>query len=272
MNEMSETVYWKQSEVCGVPQVQYASEGAQFGLGVFETLYVENGQVEFFERHLFRLAEGAAQLSIQLPDREEILAACRAVISEFSNVNGRLKIAVLATSWEGDSFHSEMVVSLSPYERQTSALKVRLQNFEGSTAASVKSMSYAFYRHAFLVAQANGDDEVCFLNEKGQLTEGATSNLFVKTESGWVTPSLECKILPGIMRQVILEAFTEAEELCLEGMVTLAEVQGGVLTNSLRGAQSLKSLGNREFLPLTLPENVMRQIERLKKKELFSFL
>jgi para-aminobenzoate synthetase/4-amino-4-deoxychorismate lyase len=54
-----------------------------------------------------------------------------------------------------------------------------------------------------------------FFNERGELTEGGRSNVFVKIDGGWWTPPVSSGLLPGVMRSLILEdpAWKSAERV-----------------------------------------------------------
>jgi para-aminobenzoate synthetase / 4-amino-4-deoxychorismate lyase len=59
-----------------------------------------------------------------------------------------------------------------------------------------------------------------FLNEKGELTEGARSNLFLKLGGLLYTPPLACGLLNGILRQQLID-----EDTCVERTLTLEDLQ-----------------------------------------------
>jgi para-aminobenzoate synthetase/4-amino-4-deoxychorismate lyase len=48
-------------------------------------------------------------------------------------------------------------------------------------------------------------DEVIFLNERGELTEGSYHNLLLKIDGRMLTPRRESGLLGGVMRQELLE-------------------------------------------------------------------
>jgi para-aminobenzoate synthetase/4-amino-4-deoxychorismate lyase len=70
-----------------------------------------------------------------------------------------------------------------------------------------------------------------FCNERGELTEGARSNVFVRKDGALLTPPLEAGLLPGILRAELI-ARGEAREATL----TPDDLKGEIyLGNSLRG-------------------------------------
>jgi branched-subunit amino acid aminotransferase/4-amino-4-deoxychorismate lyase len=81
-------------------------------------------------------------------------------------------------------------------------------------------------------------DEVIFRNERGELTEGARSNIFVKRKDKLLTPPLCCGLLPGILRGELLESGR-----CEEAILTESDLAGEVLLgNSLRGLIAARPL------------------------------
>jgi para-aminobenzoate synthetase/4-amino-4-deoxychorismate lyase len=60
-----------------------------------------------------------------------------------------------------------------------------------------------------------GHADVIFLNERGEVTEGAISTLFVQREGYLLTPPVACGLLPGIYRQWVLDTNPQAREAIL---------------------------------------------------------
>jgi para-aminobenzoate synthetase/4-amino-4-deoxychorismate lyase len=72
-----------------------------------------------------------------------------------------------------------------------------------------------------------------FLNERGEITEGARSNLFVQLKGVLYTPPLSCGLLNGILRQKMLDDGTCAERsLSLDDLHNAEHIFCG---NSVRG-------------------------------------
>ncbi|MDD3447834.1 MAG: chorismate-binding protein [Gammaproteobacteria bacterium] len=75
-------------------------------------------------------------------------------------------------------------------------------------------------------------DEI-FLNTRGELTEGARTNLFVRIEGALFTPPVECGLLPGILRAALLRAGECRERVLRPGDLERAEAI--YCGNSVRG-------------------------------------
>lgn len=87
------------------------------------------------------------------------------------------------------------------------------------------------YERGSAKARAAGLDETIFLNERGEVTEGAISNVFVRRDGRWLTPPLRCGVLPGVFRRQMLE------EGAVEGVLRVEDLVGAevFLCNSVRG-------------------------------------
>jgi para-aminobenzoate synthetase/4-amino-4-deoxychorismate lyase len=91
------------------------------------------------------------------------------------------------------------------------------------------------YDAAWRAAEAGGAFDALFFNERGELTEGGRSNVFVWLDGHWCTPPLSCGLLPGVMRSVMLgaPAWNARERVITRAMLDRAE--GIVVCNALRG-------------------------------------
>ena len=84
-------------------------------------------------------------------------------------------------------------------------------------------------------ADREGLFEILFVNERGELTEGAISNLFVRRQDCFLTPPLRCGLLNGVFRQHFLR---QSPLPVKEQVVTpkdLEEAEAIYIGNSVRG-------------------------------------
>ena len=95
------------------------------------------------------------------------------------------------------------------------------------------------------LAAETGCDEVLFVNERGELTEGSYTNLFVE-KGGWLlTPPLSCGLLDGTLRRELLETGEQVEERILYPH-DLDEADAVWLGNSVRGLQPARPVTPRQ--------------------------
>lgn len=79
----------------------------------------------------------------------------------------------------------------------------------------------------------SGLDEVLFVNERGELTEGSYHTLVVRLGGRLVTPPITAGLLPGVLREELLAAGTISEQTLYPADLIQAEEIW--LINSLRG-------------------------------------
>jgi len=90
------------------------------------------------------------------------------------------------------------------------------------------------YQRASIWLQSNPRYFDClFLNQQGRLCEGSISNVYLQLEGAWYTPPLSCGVLPGILRETLLESGQVRERVLTLG--DLAAAQSVRASNAVRG-------------------------------------
>jgi para-aminobenzoate synthetase/4-amino-4-deoxychorismate lyase len=102
-----------------------------------------------------------------------------------------------------------------------------------------KTTQRPLYAQAFKAALDAGFDDVLFMNERGELTEGAISNVFIEKAGKWLTPPVESGLLAGVYRRHLLETRPNAEERVLYPD-DLRRADAVYLCNALRGLRQVK--------------------------------
>ncbi len=198
---------------------------------LIETMLWE-GEYFLLEMHLDRLA-GSAEYFGFVCDRDAVATQVMEAAKEFQP-GERVRVRLLL-----DARGSTKITSTKLTEAPGGRVKVSRERVDsGDVWLRHKTTERGLYDREFVAARAEGFDEVIFLNERGEITEGAISNVFVRVDGKLFTPPLESGVLPGIYRQHLLE--TGAEERVL----TLADLRGAevFLGNSVRGMWRVTSL------------------------------
>ena len=108
-----------------------------------------------------------------------------------------------------------------------------------------KTTNRAFYDEPRQRAHADlGVDEVVFLNENNELTEGSITNLFIERDGRLLTPPLAAGLLPGTLRAELIDTGKAVEQ-----RLTLADLQtaGAIwLGNSVRGLMRAEWIKTQE--------------------------
>ena len=97
-----------------------------------------------------------------------------------------------------------------------------------------KTTNRKLYDREYQRYKRAGCYDVIFCNEKGEITEGAISNIFIKSGRFYYTPPLRCGLLNGVFRQYILSKRKNIREKVLIPAM-LKNAEGIWLANSVRG-------------------------------------
>lgn len=165
--------------------------------GIFETMRVENRQCRLLDLHLGRLKTSAQALNLPLPDDCE--TRIRQYIAKLPDGLFRLKAELVS---DGLILSHAATAELSAPQRIIPAPQTlpRLDYLR-----SFKTTRRALYDQAWQAAETQGAFDSLFFNSDGLLLEGGRSNVFVKYQGQWLTPSLDLDILNGVMRQAVLQ-------------------------------------------------------------------
>ncbi|MFM0161705.1 chorismate-binding protein [Paraburkholderia sediminicola] len=212
--------------------------GAEPGFELFETMVATREEgVRHLSRHLARLSASAATLGFKLDGeieiRAQIAGKCAVLPAQTPH---RMRLALS----KNGTVHIIAAV-LTPLADSTVGVLLGPDHAFSATNANDpllrhKTTRRAEYDRGWREAEAKGAFDTLFFNERGELTEGGRSNVFVKLAGRWWTPPLKSGVLPGIMRGVLLEdtSLQAAERVLTRGDVQNAEAL--LVCNALRGA------------------------------------
>jgi len=197
---------------------------------LFETMHAtrETG-VRHLERHVQRLAASAHYFGFRWDEgaaRACVAQACQALPAGQPH---RLRLAMNAAG----AFAAQSG-PLAPLQEPVGVLLSADATDSGDLFLRHKSSIRTRYDAAWKAAEARGAFDTLFFNERGELTEGGRSNVFIRLDGVWITPPLSTGILPGVMRAVLLESWGAQERVVTREMLLAA--QEIVLCNALRGA------------------------------------
>lgn len=200
--------------------------------GIFETLRVENGRCALLDRHLCRLKTSAQALNLPLPD------GCENQIKQYIArlPDGAFRIKALLAS-DGISLSRAVLNRLTDKQRVIiSPTILPAQNY----LRRFKTTCRTVFDQAWQTAETQGAFDSLFFNSDSILLEGGRSNVFVKYQGQWLTPSLDLDILNGIMRQAVLDEpqkYLQTNQVIETHITqkTLQEAEEIRLSNALRG-------------------------------------
>lgn len=233
---------WISGKLCNIEdaKVSVRDRGFLYGDGVFETMRSYIGAVFKIERHLSRLFKSLKVLKIRSPYSKE---AVERAIYKTLEANDLKNAYIRLTITRGDT-NPAVVIIVREFEGYPAAMyrngvTVKIastrQN-EYSPLAGIKSLNFLNYVISKEEARIDGYDDAILLNTKGDIAEGATSNLFMVKRGELITPAISCGILPGITRSVIIEMAGRMKIKVRETRISPKELLSAdevFLTNSL---------------------------------------
>ncbi|RQU90781.1 chorismate-binding protein [Burkholderia cenocepacia] len=207
------------------------------GFQLFETTAATRADgIRHLDRHLARLQRSADAFGFRFDAdalRREIDARCAALDGDGAY---RMKLTLAKDGTFDITAAPLKPLPAGPVGVLLAAAHGFAPTRSGDALLLHKTTRRAEYDRAWQAAEALGGFDMLFVNERGEVTEGGRSNLFVKLDGQWATPPLASGVLPGVMRGVLLDdpAFVAVERVVTRD--DLARAQGLLLTNALRGA------------------------------------
>ena len=195
-------------------------ESARRPLGLFETLRWENGFARL-DRHFARMEASARALGLLFDSCTARIALHQAVIGKSGAQRVRLTL-----NEQGD--HDAAAYELAPNPTHWS-YSISPQRVDCSDLLLRHKTDWRELYESEV--QRLGTDEVVFCNERGEITEGARSNIFVERDGVLLTPPLDAGVLGGCLRAELI-----AEGRAREATILPDDLKNGFyFGNSLRG-------------------------------------
>lgn len=243
--------------------VSVLDNGFTFGDSVYETLRTYGGRPFHLDRHLQRLRRSAGRLGIEVPLSDGALGdRLDALLARAANPESYIRFIVSRgvgdISYRFDRVQGPTIVMVvKPYEPlpessfaegvAVAVVAVR-RNHPQALDPAIKSCNLLNNIFAVREAQARGASEAIMLNDRGEVAEGASSNIFMVKDGVLLTPPLHAGILAGVTRDVLLElAPREGIPVREEtfGLAQLLAADEVFLSSTLKEAAPVTSIDGR---------------------------
>lgn len=193
------------------------------GLTVIETMRAgPDGRIRDWPRHLERLRRDCA--AVGFPLDEALVTASLAALPTQQTLRVRLTVDAI-----GQVAMEHQALPPNPDCWNVALSTVRLERADPWLRLKTS------HRPAYDAARANipaGCDEAILQNEQGEICEGTITNIFLRRAGRLLTPAASCGLLPGVLRQSLLESGEAEEAVLYPEDLTRGELFCG---NSLRG-------------------------------------
>lgn len=223
---------WVESEQAVVP---FNDQGFLYGESLFETVRINQGRPFRLEKHLDRMRSGMHTI---LMDGDEQLAAIPEILETYISKNELINALTRVIITRGASAGSPWKTVSKPSIYMTSRpinkpepwpVKVVFLEEEKYPILrfhpAIKSGNYLGNMLAKKDAEAAGAFEPVFVNGDGFVTECAIRNIFFIKDGVLLTPSLELGVLPGVIRDTIMELAHKRQLDVQETLISQDEAQ-----------------------------------------------
>ncbi len=248
--------------------ISVQDRGFRFGDGIFETIGVNNGVPYQFEWHLQRLIGGLAALKISF-DTTVLPPYCREILHKNAVRGGFLRLQItrgngskgylptgntptmLIETMNPASFEAPVTLWESSYTKpssQSMPLQYKLCQGVNSTLARMEAIEHGCF-------------DALLLNDKGEVCETSSGNVFWAKGGNIFTPSLACGILEGSTRAALLRLLPDIREIEASADI-LHQSDEVCITNVAWKALPVASLGATKWLSGALAAQCAQILER----------
>ncbi|MCF8372630.1 MAG: aminotransferase class IV [Bacteroidales bacterium] len=237
----------------GVPVIGSSNRAFLYGDALFETMHANGTEVQFFDLHYTRLTESAKKLHFDLPSTFSsafLQNEIRRLVQKNRSFKGsRIRVSLfrndggfyVPTTNQCSYVIEQSQLPSANYQLNTNGLVIDI--FDGikkpvNLLAEIKSANALLFVLSGIYKTNNQLDDCLLVNEKGNIIEAISSNLFLFSNSILYTPPLVDGCLPGIMRSVIL-SIAKKEGIQVEqtsiGYENLEQAEEVFLSNAVSG-------------------------------------
>ena len=191
---------------------------------IVETIKVENGKLLYEQEHIERMKKSAEYFGFKFEK------SYKSYLQE-KGINGAFILRILLNKEGKITAEYKQLIAAKTNKIAISPITVNSQNefmYHKTTYRPWFSESYE------KIAKGEIYDEI-FFNEKGELTEGARSNIILQIGEKFYTPSVSCGLLDGIYKKqmnnltekILLKSdLLKAEKIfCVNSVRGMVEVQ-----------------------------------------------
>jgi branched-chain amino acid aminotransferase len=233
--------------------------GLLSGWGVFTTIKVINGVLFAFERHWARMSRDAALMRVTLPaDAAQLESNLLRLAERNAAPLCTMRVNVVRNRggiFEGPDIKwaSDVIAFTADITDWGESVKldyISQARHAASAFAGTKILAWGMNLTMLEDAKARGFDEVILLNERGEVAECTSANLFAAKDGEVWTPPLSSGCLPGITRELLLTEVRAPGVRVSERMLTPADLESAdevFISSTTRDLLPVSKIGMREI-------------------------
>jgi branched-subunit amino acid aminotransferase/4-amino-4-deoxychorismate lyase len=227
------------------------------GVGFFETLWVWERMMVFFDAHLVRLRTSCAALGVPSPSPSRVRSAARVALREASaGAEYGMRWSYFAVGKDLDSprswrfFAMIFPVPAEILRKRRGVRAVLLPRGWERTTPRWKTIDYRASIAGARLARHRAAEEGVFVDEKSLVREGTASNVFLLSGKRAATAPVSAALLPGVVRSWVIDNAGGVGIRVAERSFFADRLRdGGFFTSSLTGIAPIESLDGRRCAP-----------------------
>jgi len=196
----------------GEAAVSVSDLGLLHGASVFTTMLARGGKVFRLDRHIARLMSTLAMLELQTDATVDSLrAGCAEVLQKNELSDARMRITLTPGSPHEDKPTTLVTADPLPdypgegYEKGIVVVVTSLKQQSGDPTYGAKTGCYLPRVLARREAAAKGAEEALWFTTDNRLAEACFCNVFLVADGKLRTPPKDTPVLPGVVREAIIE-------------------------------------------------------------------
>ena len=198
---------------------------------LIESLLWDGEKYPLLELHLDRLMDSAAYFDYAC-ERDE----ARSMLLDYAaSFEGPHKLRLTLARDGSMQFSATAIGNAKPY----GCIAIADEHTDSSDRFLFhKTTRRATYDTWFSKLHTRQLDDVIFTNERGEITEGCISNLFIERGAELLTPPVACGLLNGVFRRKVLAEMSHAREAVLT-VSDLEKADAIYICNAVRGMRKV---------------------------------
>lgn len=203
-------------------KVSFESGLCKFGMGVFETIRVDEKPIEL-DLHMERMYNSIKELKLNIDyDKDYLSGQILDYIKDNNIKNKALRLTVFDEGfnistrdivYNNDSYEKGFKLTISPIKRGDNVL--------------YRHKTTNYFENIYTKNHASnlGFDDGIFLDMNGKILECSMSNIFFIKDNKVHTPTSELPILKGTMRRRIIDLCEELNTEIIEKKIEISEIK-----------------------------------------------
>lgn len=202
---------------------------------IFESLLWQNGKPTFLDLHIERMKKSSEYF--MYPFSKKRLAQTLTEIKKQLKGSTPAKVRILLNKEGFFRWDFDLIAPNDPTKQAMTIFISKELVDEQNVFLYHKTTYRPWYKKAMQSIKDHKCYDVIFTNTKGEITEGARTNIFVQKGKMLYTPPLSCGLLPGVLREHLI-----SQGKCKEKILFLSDLKKAdaiFCGNSVRGLQKV---------------------------------